>query len=371
MTTVKRLIPLIIKEFLTLLRDPKGRFVLIMPIFVQLAVFSFAATLEVKNVDLAVLNKDAGKHSTEIIQRLDGSTTFSGITFINNTEDMKTLLDQQKVIAALYIPQDFSADLERGEKANIQILLDGRKSNAAQIVNSYITLIISKYGQEILAHSNKKIPSAIIITRNRYNNNLLYLWFTVPSLVGVLALLITMLVSSLSVARERELGTFEQLLVSPLMPCEILIGKLIPAVLIGMAEGLLIFAAAVLIFGIPFTGSFTLLLISMFAFIMSIVGVGLFISSLSRTQQQAILGTFVFLVPAITLSGFASPTENMPEWLQIANQINPLKHFLITVKGLFLKDMPANEIWTNTWPLLIIGALTLGIAGWFFGRRLE
>lgn len=366
-----RIPALIQKEFLSLFRDPKGRVVLIMPPLLQLIIFAFAATLEVKNVHLAVFNQDSGRHGTEIVQRLAGSPTFSEIEFVGNDARIKELVDRQDVIGAVHIPPEFSRNLERGVAAPLQIILDGRRSNAAQIVSGYITQVATTYGREVMARRGEAMTRAVIVDRNWFNENLIYLWFTVPSLVAILALLVTVLVTALSVARERELGTFEQLLVSPLMPYEILIGKMVPGIVIGMAEGLVIAAVAVFIFGVPFTGSVGLLVLSLFAFIMSIVGVGLFISSLSKTQQQAILGTFVFLMPAITLSGYASPVENMPQWLQVANEINPLKHFLITVKGLFLKDMPVQEVWANSWPLLLIGLVTLSVSSWFFARRLE
>ena len=371
MSVSARLMALVAKEFLSLFRDPKGRLVLIVPPLMQLVIFAFAATLEVKNVELAVFNSDSGKHGVELVQRLVGSSTFSHIRFVDSIDSLKPLVDQQQVMAALAIPQDFSADIERGETARLQIILDGRRSNAAQIVGGYLSQLVARYQREIEASHNLTTPAVIILDRNWFNENLLYIWFTVPSLTAILAMLVTVIVTALSVARERELGTFEQLLVSPLTPYEILIGKTLPAVLIGMAEGLLIFVAAVVVFEIPFTGSFPVLLLSLFAFVMSIVGVGLFISSLSKTQQQAILGTFVFMVPAVTLSGYAAPVENMPEWLQVADQINPLKHFLLIVKGLFLKNMSPYEVWLNAWPLLLIGALTLSVAGWFFTRRLE
>lgn len=366
-----RIPALIQKEFLSLFRDPKGRVVLIMPPLLQLIVFAFAATLEVKNVHLAVFNEDRGHHGTEIVQRLVGSPTFSEIDFVENEDGIRERVDTQRVIAAVHIPQAFSRNLARGMEAPMQIILDGRRSNAAQIVSGYITQVANGYGQELQLRRGGATVPAVIVDRNWFNENLLYLWFTVPSLVAILTLLVTVIVTALSVARERELGTFEQLLVSPLMPHEILIGKTVPAVVIGMVEGVLIALAAVVFFGIPFTGSFGLLVLALFAFIMSIVGVGLFISSISKTQQQAILGTFVFLVPAITLSGYAAPVDNMPQWLQAANEINPLKHFLITVKGVFLKDMPAQDVWANSWQLLLIGVVTLPVSSWFFARRLE
>ncbi|MFI5142313.1 MAG: ABC transporter permease, partial [Bacteroidia bacterium] len=253
----------------------------------------------------------------------------------------------------------------------IQVILDGRKSNGAQIVNGYLATLVNNYEQDLLINEGKDTLPAVIIERNWYNENLLYIWYTVPSLVGILSMLITLIITSMSVARERELGTYDQLLVSPLRPTEILIGKMAPAIIIGLLEGLLIWVVAVTIYGVPFRGSFVLLVFSIMLFALSIVGVGLFISSIAKTQQQAILGTFVFMVPSVSLSGYASPVENMPGWLQTATSVIPLKHFLITVKGLFLKDMTFLQVWSNTWPLLIIGSFTLTLAAWFFTKRLD
>ncbi|MCE2982308.1 MAG: ABC transporter permease [Parachlamydia sp.] len=174
-----------------------------------------------------------------------------------------------------------------------------------------------------------------------------------------------------TVARERELGTFDQLLVSPLQPREILVGKALPAIIIGMLEGTLILVAAIFLFRIPFMGTLWTLYPSLFVFVSSIVGVGLFISSLSKTQQQAILGTSIFMSPSVLLSGFATPIENMPGWLQTVTYINPLRYFLVIVKGVFLKAMPADVVWQQTWPMAIIACCTLAAAGWFFRHKLE
>jgi ABC-2 type transport system permease protein len=366
-----RIPALIVKEILTLFRDPKSRVVLIGPPLLQLIIFSFAATLEVKNVSVAILNQDSGRYSSEIIQRLIGSRTFTHLRFVQTQAEFQLLIDNQKVIAAVRIPEEFSRDIEASRTASMQVILDGRRSNAAQIVNGYISQVVAGYDQEIRRLQHASLPATVIVARSWFNENQLYLWFTVPSLVGILAMLIALIITALSVARERELGTFDQLLVSPLMPYEVLIGKTIPAILIGLAEGLLVVGVGVTVLGIPFTGSILTLIFALFVFVMSIAGVGLFISAISKTQQQAILGAFVFMVPAITLSGYAAPAENMPQWLQTVSWINPLKHFLVTVKGLFLKDMSYSEVWVNTWPLIVIGVFTLSLAGWFFTRRLE
>jgi ABC-2 type transport system permease protein len=365
-----RIAALIIKELLTMVRDPKSRALLIFPPILQLLIFSFAATLEVKNVSLVIYNEDNGRHGYELVQRLAGSSTFTGIHFVRGQQEIAAYVDRQKVLAAVHIPQDFSRRIESGEQGKLQIILDGRRSNAAQIVSGYITQLVSQYSREI-AGPGASAAMPVIEERNWFNENLLYIWFTVPSLVAILSMILALVVTALSVARERELGTFDQLLVSPFRPYEILAGKTIPAVIIGVGEGLAIWAIGVLVFAVPFVGSFWLLLFTVVLFIMSIVGVGLFISAIAKTQQQAILGAFIFLVPAVTLSGYASPVENMPGWLQAATWFNPLKHALITLKGLFLKDMPFIDVWANTWPLLIIGAATLILSGCFFSRRLE
>ena len=368
---LQRILSLIAKEMRILVRDPKSRMLLIGPPIFQLIIFSFAATLEVNNVSLAVLNKDSGRHGNEIVQRLAGSVTFSNMQFVFSEKDIATLVDNQNVLAAVHIPQDFSRSIEGGGQAVLQVILDGRRSNAAQIVNGYINQIIVGYSRELELEKTGSDIIPAVVERNWFNDNLLYIWFTVPSLVGVLSMIIALIVTALSAARERELGTFGQLLVSPLTPFEILAGKTVPAVLIGVTEGMLIWAVGILLFDIPFMGSVILLFFTVLLFIMSIVGVGLFISAIAKTQQQAILGAFVFLVPAVCLSGYASPVENMPGWLQKGTGLNPLKHALITLKGLFLKDMPFSDVWANTWPLLIIGSVTLLLSGWFFSRRLE
>ncbi len=370
LTKINKLRALIIKEVLTLFRDPRTRIILIAPPILQLVIFAFAVTLEVKNVSLLVCNLDKGKHGYELIQRFSGSPTFAKIKFTDNDKFQKAI-DNQKAMAAINIPQDFSRNINAGKKASVQLILDGRRSNVAQIINGYVERIVSNYNKEIQLKKSNTNSSIVITTRNWFNENLIYLWFTIPSLVGILGMLVPLIITSLSIARERELGTFDQILVSPLVPHEILIGKTIPAILIGMLEASFICALGVMLFKVPFTGSVLLFYLALFMFIISIVGAGLFISSLSKTQQQSVLGVFIFMVPVVTLSGYAAPVENMPQWLQYVTSINPLKYFLIISKGIFLKDMPLADVWTNTWPLLLIGIFTLSFTAWFCSKRLE
>lgn len=365
-----RLKALIIKELLAILRDPRGRMVIIVPPILQLFVFSYAATLEVTNVDIAVLNRDSGKWGQELIQRIEGAPSFRRIQRTDDQNKIHELIDHQEVIAAVQIGPDFSRALEAGRAGDVQVILDGRRSNASQIVAGYLNQIIARLAAD-LATPRQLSAAVTIVPRNWFNPNLTYIWFTVPSLVAIIALLIGLIVTALSVARERELGTFDQLMVSPLRTHEILIGKLTPPMLIGLFHITIYVLTAVFFFEIPLRGSLLLLYGSALFYLASVVGIGLFISSLSMTQQQAILGAFVFMVPAVLLSGFATPIENMPAWLQPITYVNPLRYFLVVVKGVFLKDIPLSEVLHNTLPLALIALFTLSAAAWLFRSRLE
>ncbi len=365
---LSRIRALIIKELLAILRDKKSRFVLIVPPLVQLFVFSFAATQEAKNQSLAILNLDRGQSAFLLEQKFTAARTFTKIIHLGNPSEISPIIQTQQAIAVLSIPQDFSSNITKEKEAVASLILDGRKTNTAQIVQGYALRIINEFQQELPNNKNKSVQ---IVTRNWFNPNLDFRWYTVPSLVCILTTLISLLVTGLSVAREREMGTFDQLLVSPLHPLEILIGKALPALIIAMLEGTFMVLAAIFLMRVPFNGSLLLLYGSMMVFLLAIIGIGLFISSLSMTQQQAILGAFVFLVPAVILSGYASPIENMPPWLQIITRGNPLRYFMTIVRGIFLKDINAFMVWRQTWPMAIIALITLSTATWLFKKRME
>lgn len=364
-----RIRALIVKELLANLRDRKSRFVLIVPPLIQLFIFSFAATQEVKRQTLAILNLDRGRPALTLEQDFSAANTFSEVIHLQRAEEIPAVIDRQQALAVLWIPENFSRDLERGQPAQASFILDGRKTNAAQIVQGYAMRIVNSYRAKLVAQGQ---PSGVnLAPRNWFNPNLDFRWYTVPSLVCILTTVIGLLVTGLSVAREREMGTFEQLLVSPLHPLEILIGKALPALLIAMIEGSFIVLFGVLALRVPFNGSLPLLFGSMAVFLLAIIGVGLFVSALSMTQQQAVLGVFMFLVPAVILSGFASPIENMPHWLQSWSFVNPLRYFMTISRGIFLKDISAAIVWSQTWPMAIIACVTLFMATWLFKKRME
>lgn len=368
---LKRIITLMYKEFLAVWRDKKSRTVLIVPPILQLLIFAFAATLDVLNVSIGILNRDNGEKGFELVQRFNGSPVFTHITYLKSVSEIAPYIDNQEGAMVLSIDEQFSRNLDARKPADVQLILDGRKSNSAQIIAGYAGGIIQQYNQDVSKTVGVTQQNVQLFPRNWFNPNLLYYWFNVPNLSGVLSMLVALVVTALSVAREREIGTFDQLLVSPISPIEIMIGKTLPALIIGVIEGSVIIAAAIFLFDIPITGNLLYLYMGLVVFITSIVGYGLFISALCFTQQQAILGTFLFMSPALLLSGYATPVENMPPWLQIFTFANPLRYYLVIAKGVMLKEMPFHIVFSNTWPMAIIAVLNLIGATWFFRKRLQ
>lgn len=365
---IARLRAQIVKEVLSILRDPRSRMVVFVPPLMQLLIFAFAATLEVRNVDIAIHNQDAGRWSSELIQRLDSAEFITRVHPVASSQALRDLIDRGTVIAALDIPADFSRVIAAGGTGRVQVLVDGRRSNSGQITVGYLSTIAADVSAEVATGGAPAVP---VTVRNWFNPNLIYRWFIVPGLSGILAFFSALMLTSLSIARERELGTFDQLLVSPTSTLEIIVSKSLPALAIGTALGLLMTGAGVVLFRIPFSGSFWLLLASLVLFILSVVGIGLMVSAVSATQQQAILGAFAIGVPAILVSGFATPVENMPLLLQWLAQAIPLTHFLIIVQGSFLKALPPGDILASLWPLAIIALVSLTMATVFVRGRLQ
>lgn len=358
----------IFKELLSILRDPRSRIIVFVPPLMQLLVFTFATTLEVRNADIAVYDRDAGHWSHELVARVAAADFVNKIHTVHSPEALRDLIDRRAVIAALNIGPDFSRDIAAGGVGTVQVIVDGRRSNAGQITVGYLNTIAAGVSAAVQRDTHNASP---VVVRHWFNPNLIYRWFVVPALSGILVFFSALMITSLSISRERELGTFDQLLVSPTTTYEIIVAKTMPALAIGTVLGLMMIAAAAFVFKVPFEGSFWLLMPSLLLFILSVVGIGLMISSVSATQQQAILGAFAIGVPAVLMSGFATPVENMPMVLQWLAEAIPLKHFLVIVEGTFLKAMPASDIIANTWPLAVIALVTLTMAVVFVRSRLE
>ncbi|RMD62495.1 MAG: ABC transporter permease [Alphaproteobacteria bacterium] len=366
-----RIRALIIKEFLAVWKDRKSRTVIIGPPIIQLLVFGYAATFDVNHVATAIYNEDTGLAARMLIARFEGSPTFRTVAYITREAEIGTVMDPKEASLVVHIGQTFSRDLMSGRPAKVQLIVDGRESNTALIVLGYASRIIADFNVEWLESAGRALPPARLVVRSWFNPNLKSQWFIVPGIVALLTLVVTTVVTALSVAREREVGTFEQLLVTPFRPFEILIGKSIPALVIGLAEGSTIIAVAVFWFGVPLRGDLLLLYGGLFVYLLAVIGIGLMISSISRTQQQAILGAFLFVVPAVILSGFATPIANMPPLIQDLTLINPMRYFLIIVRGTFLEGLPAVLVYERLWPMVLIALVTLAGAAWMFRHRMN
>ncbi|PIS03468.1 MAG: hypothetical protein COT85_00030 [Chlamydiae bacterium CG10_big_fil_rev_8_21_14_0_10_42_34] len=369
---MNQILSLVYKELLAVLRDTKVRIAILVPPLFQLFIFTFAATLDVKDVPIGILNRDSGEQGFELVERFYGSKTFNKkITFLKSVEQIAPFLDNQKGIMVVSIDEQFSRNLDAGKPSTVQLICDGRKTNTAQILAGYAGELINRYNNDYTATVGRVVQKVDLVPRTWFNPNRIYFWYNIPCLVAILAMLTCLVVTTQSVARERELGTFDQLLVSPLIPVQIVIGKIIPGILVGLFEGALMLTVGTLVLGVPFTGSLFLYFLSLFVFVSSMSGVGLFISSICSTQQQAMLGTFIFMLPTVLLSGFATPVENMPTWLQPVTNLINLKFMLIISKGLFLKALPARIVFENLWPILLIGVFNVVGAGLFFRRRIQ
>jgi len=361
---------LIKKEFLSILKDPRSRMIIIMPPILQLLIFANALTMEIKNVDMMVLDYCNTQESRELIAGFEHSKWFGKIIRVDSNEDIKKNIETRKIEAAVIINADFDRKLKEGQPAAIQLILDGRNPTTAAAMNGYVTQVASTYYQ--LSGNGTANGAAIgIEIRNWFNPDVIYQWYLLATLIVMLAMMITLILTAFSVARERELGTFEQLIVSPYNSLEILLGKTIPPLILSLLMLSLMTFLVITFFGVPFNGSFLLFLFSAFIALLSLVGVGLFISSISKNQQQAILGVFTFMMPAILLSGFVSPIEDMPQVLQYVTYLNPVRFFMNIGRGMFLKGMHFGDVFANLVPLGIIALITLTLAATTFKRKLE
>lgn len=372
-----RFFALVIKEFYAVWRDPKSRSLLFLPPILQLFLFSHAATLDIDNISLAVLNEDNTPIVREFLNRISSSKYFEKIIYVKNLEELKDTLDTERARGALYIKNDFTRKYKRNGAADMEVILDGRHTNGSQIIGNYLGEIALEFAPDsnVMQNGgvvNQKSGAINIAARNWYNPNLYYHWFIIASLAGILPMSMVILLSALSLARDKESGTFDELLVSPLKPYEIVFGKLIIPLFFGFIDGIIILIAAKFVFHIPFYGNVFLYFFALFWFLASVSGVGLFVSSLVKTQQQAILGVFVFMFPCLILSGYSAPVENItPQFLQNLTLINPLRFFLVISKGIMLKNINFCIVMLNLIPIIFITFFTLFFANYSFKNKLE
>ncbi|HHD56444.1 MAG TPA: ABC transporter permease [Desulfobulbaceae bacterium] len=367
---LRKIFALMKKEFRTILKNKKSRMVLIIPPIAQILVFGYAASFDLNKVSYAVYNEDPGLASRQLLARFRGAREFDFTAAVHHDDGIAPLINEKKVMLVLHIGPDFTRNLSKGRSGKLQVILDGRNSNSAMISLNYVRTIVKDFNTRWAAvHGNRSVPAQLVV-RSWFNDSLNSHWFIIPGIVALLALVVTLEVTALSVAKEREAGTFDQLLVTPMTPLEILIGKSLPGFIIGFFEATFIIGMTILWFHVPFRGSFFVLYLGIFTFLLSAIGIGLMISSISVTQQQGLMGAFLFLVPAVILSGFATPIENMPKFVQYITYLNPMRYFLIIVRSSFLQGASLELLWTLYWPMVLIGIATLAMAGILFRNRM-
>ncbi len=358
------------KELLAILKDPRSRFSLLAPPVIQCLIFGYAASYDLNDVPYAVLDQDRSFASRELFARLDGTRVFRRVADYDRAADLKNAINQRIALVTIQIPQDFERRLELGLSADVQVIADGRNSNTAATALSYINEVIETFNANWRRSHGRDNPAVRVTMRAWYNPNLETRWSMIPSLIGTLTMLQTLLLTAMSVAREREQGTFDQLLVTPFRPPELMAGKAIPSILIGLVQATNILLVAQLWFRIPFAGSVATLYAGLSIFLMAAVGIGLLVSSFCATMQQAMLFSFVVIMPFTLLSGLATPISSMPQALQYVTLANPLRYAIDIAQRVYLEGSRLEQLTGDLWPLAVIAALTLSAASWMFRNRL-
>jgi ABC-2 type transport system permease protein len=372
-----RLKQLLIKEFIQIFRDPRTRgVVFIMPIF-QMMIFGYAVTTDVKHVATGIYDLDNSVASRELLSRFIHSGYFDVEVIVTQESQIQPLIDHGRVQALIRMNQGFEKDLKAGKTGLVQMIVDGTDSNSAAIILNYSGVIVTRYSQDILIQrflrmygSTQPLNPVELESRAWFNENLESRNFYVPGVIALLVMLITLLLTSMAVVREKEIGTIEQIMVTPITPKEFILGKTLPFALISLIDVVLITLVGVYWFEVPIRGSLGLLLLATSLYLMTTLGMGLFISTISRTQQQAMMSAFFFQFPATLLSGFVFPIANMPEVVQWLTYLNPLRYFLVIIRGIFLKGVGLPILWPHMAVLAVMGLLTLWLASKRFKKTM-
>ena len=369
----------LVKEFLQFIRDPKMFMVVIVAPVIQLIFLGYAANRDIKNVQTVVFDRDRSESSREFVRNFEKSGYFSMDYYVSDYNEMSRLIDNGKAITGIVIPENFEKDLNTGVTAKVQFIIDGSDGNKASIAAGYTQNIASAYSKNIAVENIEKagIKTSIAgtiepVSRIWYNADLSTRNYMLPGIVGLILIIITTNLSSLAIVKEREIGTLEQLIVTPVKPYQIILGKLIPFAILGIVSMTLVLSVMTFWFGIYVKGSLIFLFVSSFIFMLSTLGLGLFVSTISRTQQQAMItAAFLVIMPMIFLSGFSFPVENMPVIIQYVTYLIPLKYFLVIIRGIVLKGLGLSELWIECTVLLSMGIFILISSSLRFRKRLE
>jgi ABC-2 type transport system permease protein len=367
----ERIKNLAIKEFIQAFRSRRRVFFILVAPVLQLFVFGYVATMDVNNVPTALVDNDRSQESRELVRRFEASGYFTINHWPDSANQMALLIDKGTVIMGIEIPEGFSKTVRRGMPAQMQVMVDGADSNTALIALSYLNTIVINYSKELSAPVQINRIPVDFRTRVWYNPDLRSRNYFLPGVIALIVMLICLMLTSMAVVQEREVGTMEQLMVTPLKPIELMLGKTIPPAMVGFADMLLVTLGAVLWFHVPIKGGILFLSLCTTVYLLSVLGIGLYISTISKTQQQAMMATFFFFQPAILLSGFATPIDNMPMVFQYITYLSPLRYFLVIVRGIFLKGVGWDVLWPQVLALFILGVLILSLSALRFKKRLS
>jgi len=356
---------LVRKELLALLKDPSSRALLFAPALMQSLLFGYGATYDLTYAPYAVLDQSRGAAAIELLARLDGTGVFKRVATLTGSDQVAGMIESGEALLVISIPPDFEDRLASSRQAPLQVILDGRNSSTAGLAAAYVSSIVAAYNQSL-----GNTSPMTVVRRAWFNPNLESRWNLMPALIASLSMLQTLMLAALSVAREREQGTFDQLLVTPLTPLQILIGKALPSILVGLLQSTIIFLIILLWFQIPINGSVWLLYLGLLMFTVASVGIGLSISALSLTMQQAMLYAFMLVMPLMLLSGLLTPVGNMPKVLQAATYVNPLRFAIDLVRRVYLEGAGFSDVAFDFVPLLAVASVTLPLAAWLFRHRL-
>ena len=383
----ERIRQIIKKEFRQALREPRMRVLLFAPPLLQLIIFGFAVNMDVETVRIGWVDQDQTPVSRDLLASFVGSRRFQVVSTPVTEGEIQGLLDHGAVQGVIRVLPGFGRDVERGQTTAVQILIDGTNSNTAAIVSSYATTVVNNYANTVFVEqsqrrlvprtqaeggaANLNLPQLRLESRIWFNPDLKSRIYFVPGVVVNIVALVTLMLTAMAIVREKEIGTMEQLMVTPIQPLELIIGKTAPFAVVGLLDTALITGAALIIFRVPFLGSVVLLLVCAILFLFTTLGTGLFISTISETQQQAMMSSFFFFLPAFMLSGFAFPIRNMPEVVQYLTYLNPVRYFMEIVRNLFLKGSGVSVLWPQMLALLIFGMSILVLSSLRFHKRLD
>lgn len=364
-----RIYRMMIKEFLQMLRDPRMKLLVFVTPVIQLILFGYAATIDIDHIRTALLDRDRSSDSRALTEAFTASNYFRLTAVVESERELTELLDRGEVAVALHIERGFAADLRSGRPTAVQVLVDGTDSNTGTLAMSYAQRIIGDFGARQLDQTTEE-GGAVLRSRVWYNPDLKSRNFNVPAVMALILMLTSLLLTSMAVVREREIGTLEQLMVTPIRPIELILGKTLPFVIIAYIQLVLVMLVTLLWFQVPLVGNPLMLVAGAGLYLMSTLGVGLFISTISQTQQQALMSAFFFFFPAILLSGFMFPIENMPEPAQWITYLNPLRYFLVIVRDVFLKGNGFDVLWPQYAAQAALGTALLTLSALRFRKRM-